>query len=43
MTDSFCALCVELLDKYDLEWRAHERIKSALAHPAPLPAGEMKP
>jgi hypothetical protein len=27
------ALCIELLDKYDLEWRARERLKEVLAQP----------
>jgi hypothetical protein len=30
-TPDYRALCVELLDKFDLEWRARERIKAALA------------
>ena len=34
MTD-FRALCAELLEKYDLEWRARERIKTALAQSEP--------
>jgi len=34
MTD-FRGLCAELLEKYDLEWRARERIKTALAQPEP--------
>ena len=29
------ALCAELVEKYDLEWRARERIKTALAQPEP--------
>ena len=29
------ALCIELLDKYDLEWRARERLKEVLAQPEP--------
>lgn len=33
----FRALCAELLDKYDLEWRARELIKAALAAPPPEP------
>jgi len=33
----FRALCAELLEKYDLEWRARERIKTALeAQPEPV-------
>ncbi len=39
MTDStpvnWRALCAELVEKYDLEWRARERIKTALAQPEP--------
>lgn len=31
--DDWRALCAELLDKYDLEWRARERIQVALAEP----------
>ena len=41
MTTDFRALCAELLDKYDLEWRARERIKAALAEPEPPDAGEV--
>jgi hypothetical protein len=41
-TPDYKALCAELLDKYDLEWRARERIKAALAaEPVPLAAGEV--
>ncbi len=29
------ALCAELLEKYDLEWRARERIKTFLSQPEP--------
>ena len=38
----FKALCAELLDKYDLEWRARERIKAALAEPEPPADGEVE-
>ena len=31
------ALCIELLDKYDLEWRARERLREVLAQPEPEP------
>jgi hypothetical protein len=42
MTTDFRALCAELLDKYDLEWRARERIKAALAaEPVPPVKGEV--
>jgi hypothetical protein len=42
MTTDFRALCAELLDKYDLEWRARERIKAALAaEPKPPADGEV--
>lgn len=34
----FHAFCRELLDKYDMEWKARERIKDALkATPPPEP------
>ena len=36
MTTAYRALCAELLEKYDLEWRARERIKAALAQPEPV-------
>jgi hypothetical protein len=33
--NDFRELCAELLEKYDLEWRARERIKTALSQPEP--------
>jgi hypothetical protein len=42
MSADFRALCAELLDKYDLGWRARERIKAALAaEPEPSADGEV--
>jgi hypothetical protein len=33
--NDFRELCAELLEKYDLEWRARERIKTFLSQPEP--------